>query len=46
MTPLFGVSFGVILLNDPVSFYFAVGALFVLLGIFLVSGAHLLQRKY
>lgn len=45
MTPLFGVSFGVILLNDPINLHFAVGALFVLLGIFLVSGAHLLQRR-
>lgn len=45
MTPLFGVSFGVLLLDDPLSLHFASGAVLVVLGIFLVSGAHLLQRK-
>ena len=45
MTPLFGVSFGVLLLGDPMSFYFVSGALLVLVGIFLVSGAHLLRWK-
>lgn len=45
MTPLFGVSFGVLLLGDPLSLHFVVGAGLVLLGIFLVSGAQRLQRK-
>ncbi|UFS71916.1 DMT family transporter [Geomonas sp. RF6] len=37
MTPLFGVSFGVILLHEPIDRYFAVGAALVLSGITLVS---------
>jgi drug/metabolite transporter (DMT)-like permease len=37
MTPLFGVSFGVLLLNDPLDPFFAVGALLVLIGITLAS---------
>lgn len=37
MTPLFGVSFGVILLHEPIDYYFATGAVFVLMGITLVS---------
>jgi drug/metabolite transporter (DMT)-like permease len=37
MTPLFGVSFGVLLLNDPLDPFFAVGALLVLTGITLAS---------
>jgi drug/metabolite transporter (DMT)-like permease len=37
MTPLFGVSFGVILLHEPVDYFFAGGAVLVLAGITLVS---------
>lgn len=45
MTPLFGVSFGVLLLGDPLSGHFVVGAVLVLFGIFLVSGAQRLWHK-
>lgn len=44
MTPLFGVTFGVLLLGEPLSGAFLVGAALVLLGITLVSGAGLLRR--
>lgn len=37
MTPLFGVAFGVLLLQDPVDAYFAFGAVLVLMGLVLVS---------
>jgi drug/metabolite transporter (DMT)-like permease len=37
MTPLFGVSFGVLILDEPLSLNFVVGAVLVLLGIGLVS---------
>jgi drug/metabolite transporter (DMT)-like permease len=45
MTPLFGVSFGVMLLGEPVTPAFGAGALLVLLGITLVSGAGLVRRR-
>jgi drug/metabolite transporter (DMT)-like permease len=41
MTPLFGVTFGVLLLHEPVSAAFAGGAALVVLGITLVSGGGL-----
>ncbi|MHB8763172.1 MAG: DMT family transporter [Deferrisomatales bacterium] len=44
MTPLFGVGFGVWLLNDPVSLPFGVGAVLVVAGIALVSWAQRLRR--
>ncbi|MDB5764910.1 MAG: eamA-like transporter family protein [Herminiimonas sp.] len=37
LTPLFGVGFGVLLLNDPVGLRFAVGAVLVLAGIVIVN---------
>jgi len=37
LTPLFGVAFGVILLDDPISLYFGGGAVLVLSGIVLVN---------
>ena len=37
MSPLFGVSFGVLLLHDPIDVFFAVGAVMVLTGITLAS---------
>jgi drug/metabolite transporter (DMT)-like permease len=37
MTPLFGVGFGVLLLNEPIDRYFAFGAILVLAGVGLVS---------
>ncbi|MEK1905496.1 MAG: DMT family transporter [Pseudomonas sp.] len=37
MTPLFGVTFGVLILDEPLSLDFVVGAALVLLGILLVS---------
>jgi drug/metabolite transporter (DMT)-like permease len=38
MTPLFGMAFGVWLLNEPLELNFLVGAMLVLPGIILVSG--------
>ncbi len=38
LTPLFGVAFGVWLLNEPLELSFAVGAVLVLTGIVMVSG--------
>ncbi len=37
LTPLFGVAFGVLLLDDPISLYFGGGAVLVLAGIVLVN---------
>nr|WP_225778759.1 DMT family transporter [Pseudomonas sp. Marseille-Q3773] len=37
ITPLFGVTFGVLLLDEPLSMNFVIGALMVLLGVVLVS---------
>ncbi|MCF7771048.1 MAG: DMT family transporter [Achromobacter pulmonis] len=44
MTPLFGVSFGVLILDEPLDGAFVAGALMVLAGISLVSGAGLLRE--
>ena len=46
MTPLFGVSFGVLILDEPLDASFVLGALLVLAGITLVSGAELLREKF
>ena len=45
MTPLFGVSFGVLVLDEPLSLNFVIGALLVLAGISLVSGDTWLRRR-
>jgi drug/metabolite transporter (DMT)-like permease len=45
MTPLFGVGFGVWLLDEPLEPNFIVGALLVLAGIVLVSGYEWLQQR-
>lgn len=45
MTPLFGVSFGVLILDEPLTRNFVIGALLVLLGIMLVSN-HAWVRKH
>ncbi|WP_200627502.1 DMT family transporter [Pseudomonas sp. LAM2023] len=37
ITPLFGVTFGVLLLDEPLSMNFVIGAVMVLLGVILVS---------
>lgn len=37
LTPLFGVAFGVLLLNDPINLRFAVGAALVLAGVVMVN---------
>ncbi|NMM26435.1 MAG: DMT family transporter [Glaciimonas sp.] len=37
LTPLFGVAFGVVLLNDPLSLRFAAGAVLVLVGVVMVN---------
>ncbi|MBM7059237.1 DMT family transporter [Pseudomonas sp. UL073] len=45
MTPLFGVSFGVLVLDEPLSLNFIGGAVLVLLGITLVSGETWLRNR-
>jgi len=45
MTPIFGVTFGVLILGEPLTAAFAVGAALVLAGIVTVSGAGLLRRS-
>lgn len=44
MTPIFGVTFGVVFLGEPLTPAFVGGAALVLAGILLVSGAGLLRR--
>lgn len=41
LSPLFGVSFGVLLLHETIDVYFGIGAVLVLMGIALVSKRHL-----
>jgi len=45
MTPIFGVTFGVLVLGDPISPSFGGGAALVLTGILIVTGAGLLRRR-
>ena len=45
MTPMFGVTFGVIVLNEPLSFNFVVGAVCVLFGITFVSAEQWVRRR-
>jgi drug/metabolite transporter (DMT)-like permease len=45
MTPIFGVTFGVLILGEPLTLPFAAGAALVLAGIVTVSGASLLRRR-
>ena len=45
MTPLFGVTFGVVLLGEPLSMNFILGAVCVLLGITLVSAEQWVRRR-
>ena len=45
MTPLFGVSFGVLILDEPLDAAFVLGALLVLGGILLVSGSRCCARN-
>jgi len=45
MTPLFGVVFGVLILDEPLDAAFVAGAALVLAGILMVSGAGLLREK-
>lgn len=44
MTPLFGVSFGVLILDEPLDTGFVAGAAMVLAGITLVSGAEVVRE--
>lgn len=44
MSPLFGVLFGVVILNEPLEQNFMLGALLVMTGIVLVSGASAIKR--
>ncbi|MES3027401.1 MAG: DMT family transporter [Pseudomonadota bacterium] len=45
LTPLFGVVFGVMILNEPLEPPFVMGAILVLVGVSLVSGAEFLHEK-
>ena len=45
LTPLFGVIFGAVLLGDPVSLRFALGAALVLLGVLVVNLQVILKRQ-
>lgn len=45
MSPLFGVTFGVLVLHEPVDVFFAVGAALVLAGITVVTGPSLRRRS-
>ena len=45
MTPLFGVTFGVLLLGEQLSLNFVIGAVLVLLGITFVSAEQWLRRR-
>ncbi|MNO45611.1 putative DMT superfamily transporter inner membrane protein [compost metagenome] len=45
ITPLFGVTFGVLLLGEPLSLNFVAGAILVLMGITLVSAEQWLRRR-
>ena len=46
MTPLFGITFGVMILDDPLETNFVIGSILVMLGIVLVSGYDwLISRK-
>ncbi|WMD23705.1 DMT family transporter [Achromobacter seleniivolatilans] len=44
MTPLFGVTFGVLILDEPLDSGFVIGAVLVLAGITLVSGAEMVRE--
>lgn len=44
MSPLFGVTFGVVVLHEPVDAFFAVGAALVLAGVTVVTGPSLRRR--
>ncbi|KRB41315.1 DMT family transporter [Phenylobacterium sp. Root700] len=46
LTPLFGVVFGVVILHEPLEPPFVMGAILVLAGISLVSGANFLREKF
>jgi len=45
ITPLFGVTFGVLLLGEPLSMNFVLGAVMVLLGVTLVSAEQWIRRR-
>lgn len=45
LTPLFGVAFGVLLLNEPLEMNFILGSLMVLAGVLLVSGYEWIQHR-
>ena len=45
MTPLFGVTFGVVLLNDPMDIWFVLGAALVVAGIMLVNWQGVRARR-
>lgn len=46
MTPLFGVTFGVLVLGEPVDAWFGSGAALVLAGILVVSGPAVLRPPW
>ncbi len=46
MTPMYGVTFGVLVLDEPLTLSFVIGSVLVLLGIGLVSGEGWLRRRW
>ena len=46
LTPVFGMVFGIVFLNETVEFNFILGTILVMLGVLLVSSAHWLLEKY
>lgn len=45
LTPVFGVAFGVLILDEPLELSFIIGALLVVLGITLVNSHHKIVRR-
>lgn len=45
MTPIFGVTFGIVLLDEPMQLSFFMGAILVVVGILLVSSEELMRKR-
>lgn len=45
MTPIFGVTFGIVLLDEPMQLSFFMGAILVVVGILLVSSEQLMRKR-
>lgn len=46
LTPMFGVCFGVIILDENIDFRFVIGAVLILAGIFIVSAWNVLRKRF